>query len=351
MSDPAATLVRALRRTGLHRVGTRPDRWIDDHGAAVVDPVVLARLSALALPPAWSDVWASSDAGARVQATGVDARGRTQYRYSAEALDLAARDKFHHVLDFGAGLPELRAHVQAHLDPEDGDRPSVRRATAAIVRILDRGLLRVGNGRYARDNHTYGLTTLAAEHVAVHGPAIEFAFVGKEHRPWHVVLEDEPVAAVIGELLAHAETPSAPLFAVGPPGRRQEVTSAAVNAYIHGLTRVAASAKTFRTWGGTAIAAAVAAGATADGIAHSRRADLAPVDVAAAMLGNTRAVARASYVHPAAIEAGRSPEVVAAVDAAADRVGSRDVHAVLDDPAVVRAVAGRLGVADASAAA
>jgi len=345
-SSPSAT--RLCRAVGLHREPAPGRGWVDDLGAPVADADTLARLRALQIPPAWTDVWASPDRGARVQATGVDFRGRTQYRYSTEAQQLAAQHKFGDLLLFGCSLPDLRARVDAQLTVPPADPAAastatrVRRATAAAVRLIDRGLFRVGSDRYARDNHTYGLTTLTAEHVRVSGTSIEFAFVGKEHRPWHVAIDDPQVAAVVRELVAQAAD-GTPLFSVDAPDGRHVVSSAVVNAYIHGATTVPATAKTFRTWGGTAAAAAVTAGALSPALVRARRPDLVAYDAAAFLLGNTRDVARRSYVHPLALEAGRAAAFVDAVALAVSSAGSGDVRGVLRDDAVVGALVGELG--------
>jgi DNA topoisomerase-1 len=293
-------------------------------------------------------VWASPDPAARVQATGVDARGRTQYRYSPAAEEEAATNKFGHLLMFGRTLPGLRTRVDRHLSDQSGDGPAhrVRRATAAAVRLLDRGLFRVGSERYARDNHTYGLTTLTADDAHVSGDVIEFAFVAKEHLPWRVTVQDAQVAEIVGALLADAAGPHAPLFSVATDEGRHLITSAVVNSYIHGATTAPATAKTFRTWGGTAAAAAVSAGASAAFSTPSNRADLVAYDAAASLLGNTRAVARRSYVHPEALEAGRAPAVVAAIADAAERTGSRDVRDVLQVDSVVVALVDELSRLD-----
>jgi DNA topoisomerase-1 len=324
--------VRLSRATGLHRVD---GGWTDDDGRAVDDAETLERLRTLVLPPAWTDVWASPDPLSRVQATGVDTRGRTQYRYSTVATATAAEDKFAHVLDFAVRLPALRARVAADLAATDAH--PVRRVTATVVRLLDRGLFRVGNSRYARDNHTYGLTTLVREQVSVQGGVLTFTFTGKEHRPWRTEIEDPEAAAVVEELL---RGPGA--SAVFTAGAHHEITSTVVNAYIHGAVDAGASAKTFRTWGGTAAAAAIVGGATAAFAPQSRRADLAPLDVAAHLLGNTRAVARDSYVHPLALEAGGSPAVRAAIAAATRTTRSSDVRVVLGADPAVEAIAGEL---------
>ncbi|MCS5497393.1 hypothetical protein NY547_09110 [Cnuibacter physcomitrellae] len=347
MSTRSPSAARWCRSSGLHRVDMR---WFDDLGRPVQDDAILHRLRSLAIPPGWHDVWADTDPEARVQATGVDARGRTQYRYSAAAAAEATARKFADLLQFGGSLPTLRTHVERHLTEGVGeDSPSrVRRATAATVRLLDRGLFRVGSPRYARDNHTYGLTTLTREHVRLDGDEIEFEFIGKEHRPWHVTVRDGQVAEVIRMLVASSSSATAPLFSVRTPEGEHAITSAVVNAYVHGATSAPATAKTFRTWGGTAAAAAVAGGATAPFAARSTRPDLVAVEVAAYLLGNTRDVARRSYVHPLAFEAGRSPAVVEAIDAAARASGSSDVRELLRADAVVLALAAELARITAS---
>lgn len=343
MRSSDSSAVRLCRAAGLHREPPPGRGWRDDLGVAVTDVVVLARLRALQIPPAWRDVWASLDADARVQATGIDARGRTQYRYSSEAQQAASRHKFGSLLLFGGSLPALRARVDAQLAdlPADTAADRVLRTTAAAVRLIDRGLFRVGSNRYARDNHTYGLTTLTVENVRVNGSTIDFRFVGKEHRPWHLEIDDAQVADIVSWLLAHARV-DAPLFSVEAEGGRHVVGSAVVNSYIHGATSAPATAKTFRTWGGTAAAAAVSAGALSPTTVRSRRPDLAAYDAAAYLLGNTRDVARRSYVHPMALEAGKSPEVVRSVARAMRSTGSRDVRALLLDDGVVTAIVDEL---------
>jgi DNA topoisomerase-1 len=344
MPSPSVSATRLCRAAGFHRAEAPGHGWFDETGAPVSDEGTRRRLDALQIPPAWHDVWASPDPLARVQATGVDARGRTQYRYSTAAEEVAAEHKFGNVLVFGSGLTALRAQVDRHLSAPAEDSPAhrVKRTTAAVVRLIDRGLFRVGSDRYARDNHTYGLTTLTRQHVRVAGSGIEFTFVGKEHRPWHLIIEDQQVAEVVIALLAAAPE-DGPLFAVdSESGARHVVSSAVVNSFIHAATTAPATAKTFRTWGGTAAAAAVSGGAASPVPMRSRRPDLAAYDAAAHLLGNTRAVARSSYVHPLAIEAGRTAAVGAAIAEAVRGAGTDDVRVLLRDDGVVQAVAGEL---------
>lgn len=338
--------MRSLRPPGLHRV--RVDGrlvWYDEAGQLVTDPDELARLSRLAVPPAWRDVWASADPQAAVQATGVDARGRTQYRYLPAVTQAHAEDKFAALAGFGRALPALRRAVADQLAQPLQDLRNRRLVLAAMTRLLDRGFFRVGNSRYLRDNHTYGLTTLRRDQVEVTGTVLRFDYVAKEHVHRVTAVDDADSARVVEALLAMPGTPEQPLFRVAAhlsePG---PVSSAAVNAYVHGLVRLPASAKAFRTWSGTVVAAAGRAGAVLADLA-TRTPPASPrtaVLGAAALLGNTPAVARASYVHPAVLAGDPDPGVRRAVDAVAKREGHRDLRRVWTDPGVQAAVAHQL---------
>lgn len=331
-----------VRPPGLHRTSGPFGGWVDDRGRPVVNQGTLERLERLSLPPAWTHVWAAANPGNSIQATGVDARGRTQYRYSLAALATGNQRKFDHLLQFAGALPKLRHRISGDLEPETDvstARPSACQVTAAVMRLLDKGLFRVGNGRYARDNHTYGLTTLRRGQVTVQGNAAVFDFVGKEHIAHHLVISDEAVAKILQQLLSIPGTSDEALFtATNPPWH---IDSATINSYIHAHGAVEGSAKVFRTWGATVAAAAVAAGATFPRTPR-RSQDLVPFDAAAHLLGNTPGVARQSYVHPKAVIIGQSPEVRAAVGLAAEDSGSDDVRRVFHDTRVQAAVYNRL---------
>jgi DNA topoisomerase I len=337
---------RAFRPPGLHRIAARPDKWVDGAGSAVDDPAALERLSRLAIPPAWVDVWASADGNASVQATGVDQRGRTQYRYSPTARHLASDYKFARMTLFAAAMPALRLQVASDIARYRQDPLSARVVTAAIVRLLERGLLRVGNDRYARDNHTYGLTTLRRNHVDTHGSTITFHFIGKEHLPHTVAVDDKVTAKVVGALVSAADDDSQPLFAVTGEHGTHHVTSAAVNAYLHAHTQAPASAKVFRTWGATVAAVAVLAGAEPPADVSARSRERLAVGAAAALLGDTASVTRSSYIHPAWIDVGRSDLVAAAITESSDRAGTRAVASLFTDPGVQAAVLS--GITDAT---
>jgi DNA topoisomerase I len=337
---------RIDRGNGLHRVDGGAS-WTDDSGTPVGDEATLDRLRKLAIPPAWRQVWASPNPEDKVQATGVDSRGRTQYRYAAWATALATDEKFAHMIAFAGALPSLRTQVAADLRKRQdaGRQLPAGHVIAAIVRLLDRGLFRVGNERYARDNHTYGLTTIQRAHLTVKGTEVTFDFVGKEHLHHHVTVVDGDAARVVAALLAQPGRPDAELFVAGGPGAAHSIHSTEVNAYLHHHTGAPATAKVFRTWGATAAAAAVVAGAETPA-GGARTVEARAIKAAAELLGDTPAVARSSYVHPAAFEAGRAHPVISAVDDAARRLGRGDVRTVFADPGVQTAVLDALRVPD-----
>src|ERR1700722_5391396 len=337
---------RAFRPPGLHRIAARPDAWFDEADSSVDDPAVLERLRRLANPPGWVEVWASADAEASVQATGVDQRGRTQYRYSPAAQHLASDYKFARMTLFAAAIPGLRLQVASDIAQYRQDPLGARVVTATIVRLLERGLLRVGNDRYARDNHTYGLTTLRRNHVDTLGSTITFHFIGKEHLAHTVTVRDQMTAKVVGALVSAAGNDAQPIFAVTGEHGTHHVTSAAVNAYLHAHTQAPASAKVFRTWGATVAAVAVLAGAEPPAVVTASSRERLAVGAAATLLGDTASVTRSSYIHPAWINVGRSDVVAAAVAESSDRVGTRAVASLFTDPGVQAAVLS--GITDAT---
>jgi DNA topoisomerase I len=328
------THVAPPRPPGLTRVGAD---WCDQLGQPVRGDT-LVRLRRLAIPPAWTHVWADPDPDAPLQATGVDARGRTQYRYHPVTVAARARDKFEHVARFADVLPALRAAAATGLAGAGLGRD---RVLAAAVRLLERGFFRVGNEQYARDNHTYGLTTLERSHVRVRSDALAFDYVAKEHLHRVVEVRDPAAAAVVRALLRRAEESAALLAWNAGGGHWVHVTSAHVNGYVHALAGIDASAKSFRTWTGTVLAAAALGGADLTGLARpaTRTPENAAVQATAALLGNTPSVARASYIHPAVLVAARAGHTVAAaVEAAAARVGSPRLAEVWIDPDLQLAV-------------
>ena len=321
-----------------------PDRqgqfaYVDGAGRPVTDDDVVARIRALAIPPAWRAVWVALDPAAKVQATGVDGAGRTQYRYSAQWTLARAADKFAHVPDFAAALPPLRDHVGSGL------AASARRGTAALgrdrvlsvaVRLLDLGFFRVGSERYARDNHTYGLTTLRREHVRVAGDRLHFDYPAKEHLHRVAEVSDPAVLPWVRRLLHRDDDDPAFLAWVRDDGGWQRVHSVHVNSFIHAYTGIDATARRFRTWAGTVLAAAALGGARHDEKARSP--EVAAVRATSRLLGNTPSVARTSYIHPGVLTAfDRGRDISDAVAAAAQRAGDDRLALVWRDPGVQEA--------------
>jgi len=268
-------------------------------GQRIADAATRRRLNALAIPPAWTDVWICPDAGGHIQATARDARGRKQYRYHPSYREARDRSKFRRMLEFSEALPYLREQVERDLRGEDLGR---KQLLATVVRLLDRTLIRVGNDEYARENRSYGLTTLRRRHVQVKGDQLRFSFRGKSGVEHSISVEDPRLARIIQRC---RDLPGEEMFQyLDARRKRQAVSSDDVNDYLRELSGRDVTAKDFRTWGGTMLAAVEL---RAMGEAASRReADrniIRTVDAVAERLGNTRAVCRKYYVHPALIDA------------------------------------------------
>ena len=282
--------------------------YVDAAGQRVTDEATLARIEALVLPPAWEDVWICPVASGHVQATGVDARGRRQYRYhDAWRLqrDLAKHDR---VLDVAAALPAARARIAEHLALDGLPR---ERVLACAVRLIDLGFFRVGGERYAEENSSYGLATLRKEHVSVRRGVVVFAFPGKSGKDWETRVAEPEVVEVVSALKRRRGGGPELLAWRDAAGAWVDVKSGDVNAYLREVTDCDATAKDFRTWSATVLAAVGLAVSSES--AHSptarKRAAARVVKEVAAYLGNTPAVCRASYIDPRLFdlfEAGRT---------------------------------------------
>jgi DNA topoisomerase-1 len=287
------------------RVGTGWAYYLPN-GKRITSTQIRQRLSALAIPPAWTDVWICPDPAGHIQATARDARGRKQYRYHAQYREARDQSKFRRMLEFSEALPALRERIERDLRGEDLSR---KQLLAMLVRLLDRTLIRVGNDEYMRENRSYGLTTLRRRHVRVDGAMLHFSFRGKSGVEHSIALTDPRVARIVQRC---QDLPGQELFQYRDgAGKRQSVSSDDVNDYLRTLGGRDITAKDFRTWGGTMLAAVEL---RRMGPAASRReADrniIAAVDAVAERLGNTRAVCRKYYVHPALLRAylmGRVP--------------------------------------------
>ncbi len=265
-----------------------------------------ARFEAMAIPPAWEDVWICADEDGHIQVTGRDAEGRKQYLYHPEWEKVRDEAKFSRLAEFGRALPGLRRRVDADLRRRGLPREKV---TALAVALLDETLLRVGNESYAAANGSYGLTTLRADHVDVGSTYVEFDFPAKSGLERRVRVADRRLARLVA---ACHELPGQRLFTYEEGGEVRAVDSTDVNRYLFDATGANFTAKDFRTWGGTVAVAGFLApeppGANGDADARV----LAAFDHAADLLGNTRDVARSAYVHPAVPEAYRAGELLEA---------------------------------------
>jgi DNA topoisomerase-1 len=276
------------KKSGKGFTYTRPD------GTRLSDAHVLRRIRSLAIPPAWTDVWICPFADGHVHATGRDARGRKQYRYHPMFREVRESTKYEHVVAFADALPIIRTKVRRHMALRGLPRKKVM---ATVVHLLETTLIRIGNEDYARQNKSYGLTTLQNRHAAVEGSEVRFRFIGKSGKQWSLQVKDRRVAKIIK---ACQELPGQELLQyLDQDGKQQSVTSADVNAYLKEITGQEITAKDFRTWAGTVLAAlALKELESFDSAAQAKRNLRAAIERVAARLGNTPAICRKCYVHP-----------------------------------------------------
>src|SRR4051794_10075955 len=303
---PPRTPSVRLRRADTAGPGLRRRRagrgfvYLDPEGRRVDDTEVLSRIHDLVIPPAWRDVWICPYPGGHIQATGLDARGRKQYLYHRKWRERRDQEKFDEMLLFARSLPRMRERVERDL--EDTDGLTRERVLAAAVRLLDRGFFRIGSEDYAVENETYGLATMRKSHVSLRDGFVVFDYPGKHGKRRVQSVVDPEVAAVV-EQLKRRRGGGQELLAYKRSGRWVDVKSADINAYIKDITGEDFSAKDFRTWGATVFAAvALAVSPARDSKTARRRAVTRAIKEVAHHLGNTPAVARASYVDPRVID-------------------------------------------------
>lgn len=274
-------------------------------GTRIADAAERARLRALAIPPAWTDVWICPDPRGHIQATARDVRGRKQYRYHPTYRATRDASKFRRILEFSEVLPRIRARIERDLAARHLTR---RKVLATVVRLLDKTLIRVGNDAYARENRSFGLTTLRSRHVAVSGDTVRLTFRGKSGVQHSVSVTDRRLARVIQQC---QDLPGQELFRYRDEhGHVQTVGSGDVNDYLREISRREITAKDFRTWAGTMLAASsLRELGTPASARDAERKIVQAVDAVAKRLGNTRAVCRTYYVHPAVLEAFRNATV------------------------------------------
>ena len=286
---------RGIRR----EMGPLGFRFVGLDGKVIRKAAELKRIRALAIPPAWTDVWICADPRGHLQATGRDARGRKQYRYHPDWRACRDETKYDRMQQFAAALPSIRKRTEADLC-----RPGLPRekVLATVVQLLEKSLIRVGNDEYARHNGSFGLTTLRNKHVDVKGATLKFEFRGKSGVRHTVDVNDRRLARIVKQC---RDLPGQELFQyVDDDGTHQDVTSQDVNAYLKEVSGEDFTAKDFRTWSGTVLAAtALREVARADSMTQGKKNVLSAIEAVAGMLGNTRAVCRKSYIHPAIIDA------------------------------------------------
>jgi DNA topoisomerase I len=286
VSDESLGIRRVRAGNGFLYLGPRGER--------VHDRAALKRIKALAVPPAWTEVWICPKPNGHIQATGRDAKGRKQYRYHVRFREVRESTKYHHMLAFAESLPSIRKKVNEHLALPGLPREKV---LATIVHLLESTLIRVGSDEYAKQNKSYGLTTLKNRHVEVDGPELRFNFKGKSGKVWRLGLRNRRVAKVIR---ACQDLPGQELFQyLDANDQSRDVTSSDVNAYLKEISGQDITAKDFRTWHGTVLAAiALQEFEKFDNQAGAKKNIKAAIQRVSARLGNTPTICRKCYIHP-----------------------------------------------------
>jgi DNA topoisomerase I len=310
VTQPPTDPVASARAAGLRYVNDRSPGisremgslgWIfrAPDGSRITDPVEVGRILALGIPPAWTGVWICPSPKGHLQATGRDARGRKQYRYHPRWREVRDDTKYDRMVVFAEALPRIRARTEADLG-----RPGLPRekVLATVVQLLEKTLIRVGNDEYARANGYFGLTTMRDRHVAVEGATVRFEFRGKSGKSHTIDLRSRRLAQIVRRC---RDLPGYELFQyVDESGERQVIDSADVNAYLREISGDDFTAKDFRTWFGTVLAARALQGFDVDCSDSQAKKNLVQaIEAVAGLLGNTRSVCRKCYVHPAIIDA------------------------------------------------
>lgn len=284
--------------------------YFNTHGKPVTDPAEIQRINALAIPPAYVNVWICPDTHGHLQATGRDARGRKQYRYHPQWRETRDATKYERMLAFSAVLPRLRARVTRDLDLPGMPRDKV---LATVVRLLDTTLVRVGSEEYARENQSYGLTTLQKKHLKVAAGTMRFQFRGKSGIEHDVSVSDARIAKIIKRCM---DLPGHDLFQyLDADGDRHTVSSSDINDYLHQITGADFTAKDYRTWAGSVFALAALRKLVWETVTEARKHVVGTIKDVSRLLRNTPAVCRKCYVHPAIIEAFEAGDLAEALPA------------------------------------
>lgn len=289
------------------------------------------RIKRLALPPAWEDVWITTKDNGHLQATGRDARGRKQYRYHSDWRATRDETKYGRMIAFGKALPKIRARVSRDLQRKGLPREKV---LATVVRLLETTLIRVGNDEYARTNHSYGLTTMRNKHVSIRGATVTFTFRGKSGKHHQIDVENKRLAQIVRRC---RDLPGYEIFAyVDENGKAVDVTSSDVNAYLREVTHEDFTAKDFRTWAGTVLAAkALQEFEKFTSQKEAKRNMILAIEAVARMLGNTPAICRRCYVHPVVLDTYLDGSLVDRLAQEAEEKLARDIKRLRPDEAAV----------------
>src|SRR6266513_1992396 len=292
------------------RLNGKDFKYLDTEGKRIRDEQRVLRIKRLAIPPAWTDVWICPSPTGHIQATGRDARQRKQYRYHDRWREIRDENKFGRLADFAKALPQIRKRVDHDIKLPGLPREKV---LATVVRLLERTFIRIGNDEYARENKSFGLTTIKDRHVTLKGAHLRFRFRGKSGRQHEVDVTDRRIAKIVAKC---QDLPGQDLFQyVDDDGEVQDVTSQDVNDYLRDITGRNFTAKDFRTWGGTVL---TAVGLNAQGKFETKKQAKANIKTAigavAELLGNTPAICRKCYVHPAVVEAYLNGTQIAGVN-------------------------------------
>ncbi|HET8745989.1 MAG TPA: DNA topoisomerase IB [Ramlibacter sp.] len=304
------------------------------NGEPLKDEATLERIRKLAIPPAYTEVWICPRANGHLQATGRDARGRKQYRYHPQFRELRESTKYEHMLDFARALPSIRATLASHMALRGLPREKV---LATVVHLLETTLIRVGNDDYARENRSYGLTTLRNPHVKVEGAQLRFQFKGKSGKTWRLQVKDRRIAKIVR---ACQDLPGQRLFQYQDEnGEIREVTSADVNAYLKEVTGSDITAKDFRTWAGTVLAAlALQEFEAFDTKATQKKNIKQAIERVVARLGNTPTICRKCYVHPEVLNAYVEGNLLLRIKGEVEQELREDIAALRPEEAAVLAM-------------
>jgi DNA topoisomerase-1 len=337
---PTAAKAAGLRYVLDDRPGIRrePDkegfRYLDARGDTIDDEATLKRIKSLAIPPAWTEVWICPQANGHLQATGRDARGRKQYRYHPKWREVRDEVKYERMIKFGKALPAIRKEVDRALSLPGLPREKV---LATIVYLLEATMMRIGNDEYARENKSYGLTTLRNRHVKIDGSEVEFRFRGKSGVFHDVKVHDRRLARIIQRT---RDLPGQDLFEYLDDDKQPHaVNSADVNDYLREITGEDYTAKDFRTWSGTVLAAlALQEFEKFDSETQAKKNIVRAIETVAEKLGNTPSVCRKCYVHPAVLDSYMDGSMIEGVLARAQQELAEDLHELQPEEAAVLAM-------------